>query len=108
MQIEECDLLSEDVCSAIVSELAYQRQKWGDRQHSAAEWLLIIEKLVNDARRAWVVNDSEEPCLHELRQIAATAFAAMGQCGARARVAKAPQLPETIAEKLSADFRPVQ
>lgn len=70
---------------AIQTEQLHQQAKWGGHTHSVAEWLLILEKLMGDARRAWVTKDGDESALHEVRQIAATAIACLDQCGAPER-----------------------
>jgi len=74
-----------DVRHAIEGERAYQAMKWGETTHSVAEWLLIIEKLCNDARHAWVTKEGDMEALHEVRQIAATAVACLEDCGAPLR-----------------------
>lgn len=70
------------VCLAIESERAHQEEKWPGHQHTVAEWLLIMEKLMTDARRAWVTGHGDNQALHEVRQIVATGVACMEQCGA--------------------------
>ena len=74
-----------EVQEAIESERAYQEQKWPGHSHTAAEWLLIIEKLCADARREWVTGHGDNGALHEIRQITATGVACMEQCGAPKR-----------------------
>jgi hypothetical protein len=85
-----------DVRHAIEGERAYQEQKWPDHQHCVAEWLLIIEKLCNDARHAWVTGHGDDKALHEIRQITATGVACMEQCGAplRGEPVKGRKYPE--------------
>jgi hypothetical protein len=74
-----------EVIEAITGERAYQEQKWPGHTHTTAEWLLIIEKLCADARRAWVTGHGDNEALHEIRQITATGVACMEQCGAPKR-----------------------
>lgn len=74
--------MNPNVLKAIEGERAYQEAKWPGHEHTVAEWLLIIEKLCNDARRAWVTGHGDDSALHEVRQIAATCVACMEQCGA--------------------------
>jgi hypothetical protein len=74
-----------EVLASIESELIHQMQKWPGHSHTTAEWLLILEKLVADARREWVTGHGDNSALHEIRQIAATAISAMEQCGAPKR-----------------------
>jgi len=66
-------------------ERAYQELKWPGHDHSVAEWLLIMEKLMQDARRAWVTGHGDNEALHEVRQVVATGIACMEQCGAPMR-----------------------
>lgn len=77
--------MKQNVLKAIAGEREYQEQKWPGHKHTVAEWLLIIEKLCGDARKAWVTGHGDNQALHEIRQIAATAVAAMEQCGAPKR-----------------------
>lgn len=70
------------VLLAVESERAYQEEKWPGHDHTVAEWLLIMEKLMGDARRAWVTGHGDNQALHEVRQIVATGIACMEQCGA--------------------------
>ncbi len=74
-----------ETAEAIASEQKHQMRKWGGRQHSAGEWVLILSKLADDARRAWVSTNGEDSAMHEVRQIATTAIACMDQIGARKR-----------------------
>lgn len=74
-----------DVLRAINSEMAHQAMRHGNHRHTPAEWLLILEKLMHDARYAWVTGNGDEQAMHEIRQIATTAIQAMMQCGAYER-----------------------
>lgn len=77
--------MPETVKTAIEDERAYQEKKWPSHKHNVAEWLLIIEKLCDDARHAWVTGHGDNQALHEIRQITATGVACMEQCGAPLR-----------------------
>lgn len=77
--------MKSEVQKAIEGERAYQEKRWPHHRHNVAEWLLIIEKLCTDARRAWVTGHGDNEALHEIRQITATGVAAMEQCGAPER-----------------------
>jgi hypothetical protein len=94
--------MKETVLKAITGEREYQERKWPQHQHSVAEWLLIIEKLCDDARRAWVTGHGDNQALHEIRQIAATSVACMEQCGApeRGEPVSAPKYDGTMLDKL--------
>jgi hypothetical protein len=73
------------VMLAIESERTHQLAKWPGHDHTVAEWLLILEKLMVDARREWVTGHGDNSALHEVRQIATTAIACMEQCGSPRR-----------------------
>lgn len=87
-----------EVLAAIDGERAYQEQKWPGHTHTTSEWLLIIEKLCVDARRAWVTGHGDNHALHEIRQITATGVACLEQCGApkRGDPVEGCQYPETV------------
>ena len=78
--------MNERVLVAIESERLYQEKKWPNHQHTLAEWLLIIQKCLDDAKRSWVTGHGDNSALHELRQVTAVGVAAMEQCGALPRV----------------------
>lgn len=78
--------MNANTAQAIESEAAHQKAKWGNRAHSISEWLLILDKLTQDAKRAWVTQNGDESAKHEIRQIATTAIACMDQCGTMERV----------------------
>ncbi len=79
------------VDEAIRSERVYQEQKWPNHQHTVEGWILILEKCLNDAKRAWVSTKGDEAAMHEIRQVTAVGFAAMEQCGALPR-----DMPKTV------------
>ena len=76
------------VYEAIEDERAYQDRKWGtiqDHPHTVAEWLLILESELAEAKQAWVKGDGATAALREVVQVAAVAFACLEQHGAIAR-----------------------
>ena len=76
---------------AIDSEREYQERKWPDHKHTIAEWLLIMEKCLNDAKRVWTTQHGEQADFNtmcEIRQVVAVGVAAMDQHGVPKR---APQ-----------------
>jgi len=77
--------MKEQVLRAIESEREYQEAKWPDHHHTAAEWILIMQKCLDDAKRAWVTGHGSDLALHEIRQVTAVGVAAMEQCGAPLR-----------------------
>jgi hypothetical protein len=77
--------MKDNVLSAIEGERVYQEQKWPGHKHTVAEWLLIMEKLMTDARKAWVTGHGDNQALHEVRQVVATGVACLEQCGAPSR-----------------------
>ncbi|PKN20927.1 MAG: hypothetical protein CVU71_03870 [Deltaproteobacteria bacterium HGW-Deltaproteobacteria-6] len=77
--------MKKEVLDAIQSERDYQDRKWPMHHHSTAEWILIMDKCLNDAKRAWVCGHGDTQALHEIRQVVAVGIAAMEQCGALLR-----------------------
>jgi transcriptional regulator with XRE-family HTH domain len=77
--------LSLELVEAIVSELEYQESKWPGHQHTVGEWILIMDKCLSDAKRAYVIGHGDNSALHEIRQVVAVGVAAMEQCGAPKR-----------------------
>jgi len=73
------------VIDAIQSEREYQDRKWPGHNHSVAEWILIMDKCLTDAKRAWVTGHGDNSALHEIRQVVAVGVVAMEQCGAPKR-----------------------
>ena len=74
-----------NVMEAIESEREHQEQKWPGHQHTTAEWILIMDKCLQDAKRLWVTGHGDNAALHEIRQVVAVGVAAMEQCGAPKR-----------------------
>lgn len=56
----------QEIYDAISRERDYQDSKWGvahDSQHTVAEFILIIESKLSDAKRAWMKQgDAESLC----------------------------------------------
>jgi hypothetical protein len=78
----------DDVYTLIDGERDHQDAKWGeieDHPHEVGSWILILEKLVQDARLAWVGKTGDKGALAEVRQIAAVAVACIEQHGAPSR-----------------------
>jgi hypothetical protein len=75
-----------NVLKAIRSEREHQDARFPGHHHSVGEWILILEKLLGDAKRAWISDRGDVEALHEIRQLTATGVAAMEQCGAPLRV----------------------
>lgn len=75
-----------DIAEAIDLERAYQEHKFPGHRHTVGEWLLIMSKLLDDAKRAWASTHGDDAALHEIRQVVATGVAAMEQCGVRKRL----------------------
>ena len=72
----------QSVFCAISDERAYQDVKWGtikDRPHNIAEWILIAEAELNEAKKAWTKECSDQRALEELLQTAAVLVAALEQ-----------------------------
>lgn len=73
-----------DVQTAIESERGYQVKKYPGHRHTEGEWLLIMEKCLNDAKKAWNCGHGQN-VMDEIRQVVAVGVAAMEQCGAPPR-----------------------
>lgn len=72
----------EDVFKAILEERTHQDRKWGSieqRPHTIAEWILIAEAELQEAKHAWTKECSDIRALEELLQTAAVIFAALEQ-----------------------------
>jgi hypothetical protein len=74
-----------DIHKAIESEREYQEKKWPAHRHTCGEWILIMDKCMTDAKRAYVTGHGDDSALHEIRQVVAVGVAAMEQCGALER-----------------------
>ena len=79
--------MKKEVLLAIEGERNYQEKKWPMHKHSTAEWILIMDKCMGDAKKAWVCGHGDTQALHEIRQVVAVGIAAMEQCGAPPRIA---------------------
>lgn len=88
------------VLAAIMSERSYQRRRWPNHSHTVGEWLLIMQKCLDDAKRAWVTGHGDNSALHEIRQVVAVGVAAMGEHGAPLR-----EIGKTTGERLREAFR---
>ena len=78
--------MDEKVLSAINSERHYQNAKYPGHKHTKGEWLLIMEKCLEDAKKAWNCGHAASGVMDEIRQIAAVGVAAMEQHGAPVRL----------------------
>lgn len=87
-------VLSPRVLLAIESERTYQEAKYPGHLHSVGEWLLILEKCLNDGKAAWN-RHGDMAALREIRQVTAVGVAAMDQCGAPIRNRK-PEVKEIV------------
>lgn len=78
----------ENVYSAIDSERDFQDARWGtveQHPHEVGSWILIMEKLLADAREAWAGNAGDAKALDEIRKVAAVAVACGEQHGLPSR-----------------------
>ncbi len=69
---------------AVTAERKYQDAKWGtlsNHPHTVAEWLLILESELAEAKDAWVRNGGDLEALKEIVQVAAVAVACLEQHG---------------------------
>lgn len=72
----------ENVFEAISQERLHQDRKWGtveERPHTVAEWILIAEAELAEAKHAWTKECSDHKALEELLQVATVIVAALEQ-----------------------------
>lgn len=77
--------MTSEVIASIISELEYQEVRWPNHSHSVAEWILIMEKCLRDAKRKWYACEGNEAALHEVRQVVAVGVKCMSVHGAPPR-----------------------
>lgn len=70
-----------DVFLAIVQERDYQDAKWGDRNHTVGNWLLILEGELEEAKQAWRKGIGDADALREILQVVAVGVACLEQHG---------------------------
>jgi hypothetical protein len=61
----------------LAAERAYQKQKWGDKSHTAGEWAAIVAALANRALDRYASTPGDAQARLELLQVATTAVAAL-------------------------------
>lgn len=98
-----------EVFSAINGERDHQDKKWGsigDHPHEVGSWILIMESLLADARKAWQSATGDRDALDEIRKVAGTAVACMEQHGVptRSEMLKLKD-DERLRRKLDKQFR---
>lgn len=71
--------MTETTKALIEAEQVYQKTKYTNHSHSVGEWLLILEKQLNDAKAQWYNNRNVQSPLREIKQIAATAASALDE-----------------------------
>ena len=86
--------MTSEVRNAIDSERDYQQKKWPNHKHTVGEWILIMDKCMTDAKRAWVCGHGDNQALNEIRQVVTVGVAAMEQHGSPKRQ---PSLPVRMA-----------
>ena len=67
-------MLRQDVYEAINTEREFQDRKWGSVQkhpHEVGGWILIMEQLLADARKAWASSKADTDALEEIRKVVA-------------------------------------
>jgi hypothetical protein len=72
------------ILDAVKREREYQDIKHGclaDHPHTVAEWILIMESELNEAKEAWVRNGGDRQARKEILQVIATGFACLEQHG---------------------------
>jgi hypothetical protein len=74
----------EAVYLATDKERDFQDQKWGpieDHPHEMGSWILIMESLLADARKAWQSVNGDAKAAEELRKVIAVGVACLEQHG---------------------------
>ena len=77
-----------DVYRAIDRERDHQDVKWGlvdEHPHEVGAWILIMESVLEDARKAWQRNHGDEQALAAIQKVVATGCACLEQHGTVAR-----------------------
>lgn len=71
-----------NVMEALHMERTYQKMKNEDSEHTVAEWLLIMETLLEKAKLAWYYGlEGRESALCEVLQLTAVGVACLEQFG---------------------------
>ena len=98
-----------EVFSAINGERDHQDKKWGSIEahpHEVGSWILIMESLLCDARKAWQSAHGDRDALDEIRKVAGTAVACMEQHGVPTRAEMLKMKDDTrLKQKLNKQFR---
>jgi len=68
-----------ETAAAIASEEIYQEKRWPSHGHTVGEWILIMEKCLKDAKRAWYSFQGDDAALHEIRQVATCGVSCMDE-----------------------------
>lgn len=72
----------EDIYRELDAERQHQFVLWRDKPHSVGDWLIIIDRELNEAKEGWMKNKAERhSAMSEIMQIAAVCIAAMEQHG---------------------------
>ncbi|RIK26954.1 MAG: hypothetical protein DCC55_39670 [Chloroflexi bacterium] len=74
-------LLQEAIFQAIARERRYQDDKYGPKPHTVANFLLIMEAELDEAKRAWVKSEGDQNALREILQVIAVGVACLEQHG---------------------------
>jgi hypothetical protein len=84
----EREMGRDTVYNIIDGERDHQDAKWGcieDHPHEVGGWILIMESLLADARKAWQSKTGDRDAMSEIRKVIAVGVAAMEQHGAPRR-----------------------
>lgn len=72
------------IFEAIQRERWYQDKKWGtieEHPHTVAEWILVMESELQEAKQGWLKGTSNLQALEEILQVIATGVACLEQHG---------------------------
>ena len=84
-------LAQQHTVAVVLDERKYQDNKWGPlkkRPHEVGTWLVIMDQLLEKAKRNYVGNNNDTSALDEIRQVVAVGFACMEQHGCPTRKIK--------------------
>lgn len=87
----ELTLQQQHVIAVILEERKYQDHKWGpikSHPHEVGSWLMIMDQLLDKAKKNWMTLHGDIAALDELRQVVAVGFACMEQHGVPNRMVK--------------------
>lgn len=71
----------QEIYQAVDRERDYQDRKWGNRDHTVGNFLLIMEGELEEAKQAWRKKPGDAAALREMLQVIAVGVACMESHG---------------------------